>query len=445
MRRRVTWIVVCLSVLSASCPSVVLSASPQPTAETAGPWSLSVSSDRVHVALISQSDSEARIALESDVGIKPSGQFSGQLLKALGLSEGYSQHADWEPAGGPEIQCPGDAADPAMGCLSGATGGSVLIPDGVRIELRLVAPTASGSTTIIVAPDLGSFAYDSAVTAIGIALTALEPNGGEYDIGMIHRLATQLLPECAGIRSAMGRGDLAEASWELLSVARRAAEIILEHSGDWGIPWKETELLNMMGPLEIKLGLATTRAVGVLANLDVCLLSSCATTVVATYASPPFPAPTASVPTPTPTLTPEPTPETIPSSPAIPASLFGEWVLAFSGVSTGCPTGYKDQCYSFTSGGSFNVSESSNVLSASGLDTNGNAYTVVGKQSGSKVTFTISGNGITGGIGNATTTYTGTVAGYQITGTFTGRGRGWPENLGVLASWSGDFVVMIYQ
>jgi len=174
-----------------------------------------------------------------------------------------------------------------------------------------VAPSVSGSTTITVAPDPWSFAYDGAVTAIGVALTVLEPNGGNHDIGMIQRLATQLLPECAGIRAAMVRGDLAAASWQLLSVARRAAEIILEHSSDWGIQAAPTDLLNMMGPLEIKLGLAAARAVSVLANLDFCLLSSCSTTIVASYTGG---RPEVSQPTkvPTPASTPEATAIPIP-------------------------------------------------------------------------------------------------------------------------------------
>jgi len=96
------------------------------------------------------------------------------------------------------------------------------------------------------------------------------------------------------------------------------------------------------------------------------------------------------------------------------------------------------------------VSQSDTTLSASEGDINGILFSLAGNISGTQVTFTIVGNGITPGIGNATTNYIGTLSGDNITGNFSGFGSwSYPDANGNLitetATWTGTFTVTIEQ
>jgi hypothetical protein len=141
-------------------------------------------------------------------------------------------------------------------------------------------------------------------------------------------------------------------------------------------------------------------------------------------------------------------------------SIAGIWNLTAQGVSVGCTVHTPCQtdppflcgtaiCGSFEMGDpDIHVSQSGSSLYASEEDVNGNLFTLTGNISGTQVTFTIVGNGITPGIGNATTTYTGTLSGDNITGSFFGFAS-WTYDVGKgnlvteTATWTGTFMVTI--
>lgn len=139
------------------------------------------------------------------------------------------------------------------------------------------------------------------------------------------------------------------------------------------------------------------------------------------------------------------------------ADISGSWVLSASGVSVGCTVNTPCRqpgvcgtavCGAFDMGGTINVSQAGNALSAAANDGNGMPYTLTGTVSGSAVTFTVQGYGITPGIGPATTTYTGTLGQGRITGTFSGQASwSYPDGSGnpvtETATWTGTFTVAV--
>ena len=141
------------------------------------------------------------------------------------------------------------------------------------------------------------------------------------------------------------------------------------------------------------------------------------------------------------------------------ANVAGTWNLTASGVSVGCTVNTPCQplpstlcgtaiCGPFQMGDPhILVSQSGTILSSAGVDTNNNPYALNGSESGNSVTFTISGVGITPGIGPATTTYTGTVTGNIISGSFSGYASWTYINGGTptteTATWTGTFQTTI--
>jgi hypothetical protein len=130
----------------------------------------------------------------------------------------------------------------------------------------------------------------------------------------------------------------------------------------------------------------------------------------------------------------------------------GIWELYAHGVSEGCTEhtpGGLNICGSFKMGDpDIFVSQAGTTISASEVDINSNPFTLNGTVSESLVTFTISGIGITPGIGPATTTYTGILNGNIIVGDFSGLASwSYPDASGNLitetATWSGTFAVTI--
>lgn len=136
--------------------------------------------------------------------------------------------------------------------------------------------------------------------------------------------------------------------------------------------------------------------------------------------------------------------------------LSGIWALAAQGVSQGCT---KDTpcmavspylcgteiCGSFNMGDSdIHVRQSGNEFSMSGVDSNGMPFTLNGRINGNSVSFTIQGDGITPGIGSATTEYTGTIDRNTISGNFQGSAS-WmtPDGRTEMATWTGTFTVTI--
>jgi len=141
-------------------------------------------------------------------------------------------------------------------------------------------------------------------------------------------------------------------------------------------------------------------------------------------------------------------------------NLAGTWTLLGQGASQGCTAHTPcqtsppflcgaDICGSFVMGDpDIRVRQSGSVLSASEADGNGNPFALSGTAGGDQVTFTISGTGITPGIGPAITTYEGTVHENTISGDFLGSAS-WTYDDGQghliteTATWNGSFTVSI--
>ena len=268
MKRRLTLAIALALLASLSLPGGVKAESN---------WNVSTSTDQVKASLISSSVSDARLALENNVSITPFGiPLAGEILNALGFGGGYSQEAKWANGSGPLVSCPEALADLPLTCRDSDAGGTVLIPDGQRAELSLVAPAATSDNTLTVGPDLTSVAYDGAVAAIGLALQVVEPGPFSATATQVASEALDLLPEAGGYAAAMERGDKQAAFNELLALSERAMDVIDDNPSAWGLA-----AINLIpGVAEFDLGLGCAKAIAVLANLDAHLLSGNANTTV---------------------------------------------------------------------------------------------------------------------------------------------------------------------
>ena len=128
--------------LALGIPLVLLASLMFPGGVTAaGSWQVSTSTGLVKASFISTSVSDARLGLEHNVSFEPFGIPRGrEILNALGFGGGYSQEAKWSNGSGPVVSCPEALVDLPLICRDGDGGGTVLMPDGQRAELRLVAP-----------------------------------------------------------------------------------------------------------------------------------------------------------------------------------------------------------------------------------------------------------------------------------------------------------------
>ena len=267
MSKRLVPLALCLVLVGMLLPSPVLGA---------GGWSVSASSKLVNADFISTSGSNADLYLENNVSFEPFGLAqAGAVLDALGFGGGYSQEVSWS-SGGPAVSCPSELTDLFSFCSTNASGGWALIPDGLRTELSLSTST-SGSRSLDVRPSIRSLAYDGTVAAIGIALEALSPGPIVSNAAHVATLAVQLLPEAAGFEAAMERKDYTTAGFELISLSKRAMTIIADHVTDWAIG----SIVDLIpGIAEVKLGIAASKAIVVLGNLDVHLLAGNSVTTV---------------------------------------------------------------------------------------------------------------------------------------------------------------------
>ena len=268
MIRRILPLALCLALVGLLAPGPV---------RAADGWSVSASTDLVQADFISTSGSQAQLYMEDHVSIEPFNiPEATAVLDALGFGGGYSQEVSWGSGGGPEVSCPKGPTDLFSFCSTDTSGGWALIPDDLRTELALSA-SASDSRTLDVRPSLRSLAYDATVAAIGIALETLSPGPIGPNATQVASLGIQLLPEAAGFEAAMGRKDYTTAGFELLSLSKRAMTIIADHITDWAIG----SIVDLIPGLEeVKLGIAVSKAIVVLANLDTHLLAGYSVTTV---------------------------------------------------------------------------------------------------------------------------------------------------------------------
>jgi hypothetical protein len=261
VNRRILPLALCLVLVGLLAPASV---------RGADGWSVSANADLVHADFISQSGSGAQLYLENNDSITPFNiPEAGAVLDALGFGGGYSQEVSWGSGAGPAVSCPIGLTDLFSFCSTNTGGGWALIPDGLRTELSLTA-TASGNRAFDVRPSLRSLAYDGTVAAIGIALETLSPGPIVSNAAQVASLAVRLLPEAAGFEAAMGRKDSTAAGFELLALSKRAMTIIGDHITDWAIGG----IVDLIpGIAEVKLGIAVSKAVVVLANFDAHLLA----------------------------------------------------------------------------------------------------------------------------------------------------------------------------
>jgi hypothetical protein len=266
--RRILPLALCLALVGLLAPGPV---------RAADGWSVSASTDLVQADFISTSGSQAQLYMEDHVSIEPFNiPEATAVLDALGFGGGYSQEVSWGSGGGPEVSCPKGPTDLFSFCSTDTSGGWALIPDDLRTELALSA-SASDSRTLDVRPSLRSLAYDATVAAIGIALETLSPGPIGPNATQVASLGIQLLPEAAGFEAAMGRKDYTTAGFELLSLSKRAMTIIADHITDWAIG----SIVDLIPGLEeVKLGIAVSKAIVVLANLDTHLLAGYSVTTV---------------------------------------------------------------------------------------------------------------------------------------------------------------------
>ena len=272
MIRRILPFALCLALVGLLAPGPV---------RAADGWSVSASTNLVQADFISTSGSQAQLYMEDHVSIEPFNiPEATAVLDALGFGGGYSQEVSWGSGAGPAVSCPKGLTNLFSFCSTDTNGGWALIPDGLRTELSLSTST-SGSRSLDVRPGVRSLAYDGTVAAIGIALETLSPGPVGSNAAQVASLAIQLLPEAAGFEAAMERKDYTAAGFELLSLSKRAMTIIADHITDWAIGG----IIDLVpGLAEVKLGIAVSKAIVVLANLDAHLLAgNSATTVTVGY------------------------------------------------------------------------------------------------------------------------------------------------------------------
>lgn len=243
----------------------------------ADPWTVTANSDRVAGGFLSQTGSEAHLYLENHVSIELSNPVDNAILDALGFSGSYSQEISWtNDDSGPAIGCASGLTDLFTFCTSDAAGGWAIVPDGLRLELVL-SGTSSGSSSLEVRPGMRSLAYDCTFAAINIALETLADGIAPEKIKTVADLAVKLMPEASGMVAALKRVDFAGAGREFLTLAWRAMKVILDHAASFFLG-KFVDLIP--GALEVRFGLAVSKATLALLNLDTHLMTDNSDTVV---------------------------------------------------------------------------------------------------------------------------------------------------------------------
>jgi hypothetical protein len=245
-------------------------------ADYSPPWWINVSGDSVDAAFTSDTlGTEVAIALTNRTSIADAlglDATTAVVLEALGLSGAYSQTAVWENGTGPELHCPPDRVN--FGCQLVGDWGAVVIPRSVRAALLARAPSSTGDTSITIAPDTTSLAFDLTLVVVGIALEA-GCVGGPLSVpeDTVVKLAIAIYPTANGLIAALARQDLDTARAELLAMAKYALVLITE--GLVGAAAGAALCLlssTIPGVIEIKMSIAIAKAILPILNLDLALL-----------------------------------------------------------------------------------------------------------------------------------------------------------------------------
>jgi alpha-tubulin suppressor-like RCC1 family protein len=276
--RRLSVMLCALAVAAGTLPSAAQAAG-------SGSWSLVTSSTLVDAHLLSSTGDTTSLTLENHVSLEPFDlPAAGAVLDALGFGGGYSQEVSWSNVGsGPIVSCPNVLIDLLSFCHGNSTGGWALIPDGVPTDLELSG--TAGNANLLVKPTAHSVEYDSALAAVGLALSVISSNPKGViieNLRLVASLAARIAPEAAAYAAAAGLKDYTRAGFELLSLSKRAATLIADDVTQWSIG-----TLADMTPfgIELKLGLAIGQIDTTMVNLAARLLIGDASSVITvTYA-----------------------------------------------------------------------------------------------------------------------------------------------------------------
>ena len=289
---------------------------PTPPANAAGgPWSMASTTPLVAGAFTSSTaGKDVTVALVNKTSLGDSLQLPVAVtfvLNALGFGGSFSVTATWVPGPGPTLDCPpavlGIPVD--MACVGGGSSGAVLVPGLSRALLLAHAPALTGENQLTAVPTMASLSYDLTVMVVGLVL-GVACLDGACGLGAdgIRTIALRVMPQAAGAVSALIHNDAATALSELRGLATTVAGMLLKASAAFALG------VATAGMLEIKLGIALTKAVLPFINLAAVLvamqLAGAQGAVTISYTAPtppPTPRPT---PRPTPAPTPTPRPNT---------------------------------------------------------------------------------------------------------------------------------------
>ena len=289
---------------------------PTPPANAAGgPWSMASTTPLVAGAFTSSTaGKDVTVALVNKTSLGDSLQLPVAVtfvLNALGFGGSFSVTATWVPGPGPTLDCPpavlGVPVD--MACVGGGSRGAVLVPGLSRALLLAHAPALTGENQLTAVPTMASLSYDLTVMVVGLVL-GVACLDGACGLGAdgIRTIALRVMPQAAGAVSALIHNDAATALSELRGLATTVAGMLLKASAAFALG------VATAGMLEIKLGIALTKAVLPFINLAAVLvamqLAGAQGAVTISYTAPtppPTPRPT---PRPTPAPTPTPRPNT---------------------------------------------------------------------------------------------------------------------------------------
>ncbi len=310
MTRRLAAALLAAAIFATSLPTT-------PAAAAGGPWSITSTTPLVAGSFTaSTTGKDVTVALVNRTSIGDSLQLPGAVtfvLNAMGLGGWFSVTATWVPGPGPTLDCPpavlGIPVD--MACVGGGSSGAVLVPGGSRALLLAHAPAATGENPLTAVPTMTSLSYDLTVMVVGLVLGVACADGACGLSGDdIRTIAIRVMPQAAGAVAALVNNDAATALSELRGLATTVTGMLVKASAAFALGAATA------GMLEIKIGLALTKAILPFINLAAVLVgmqvAGAQGAVTVSYTAP-APAPTPA-PTPKPRPTPAPTPTPRPNT-----------------------------------------------------------------------------------------------------------------------------------